>query len=127
MSTDDESTTRSTHHAYSTPEDVWDAKRQIAFILKRREGRDAAISSQALADATGQIAATTARDCIKELRREEGLPVVACQDGYYLVRDVSGLERELDRIAGEIETRKETRGELVSSFNQWKKRECGDD
>lgn len=111
-------TTRATHHADSTEQKVRTAKDAIAWVMERRRGRGAAISSQGLADAVG-LKATTVRDCIKELRRERDLPIVSCSRGYYLLDSNEGLERELDRIAAEIETRKETRAELVAAWNRY--------
>jgi biotin operon repressor len=88
----------------------------MAAILQHRTGPDEAISSHGLADATG-LKPTTVRDCIKELRRDRELPVVSCSHGYYLIDSVDELEREVDRIQSEINTRKETKQELVAAFN----------
>jgi biotin operon repressor len=108
-------TTRATHHADSADGHVASAKAQIAWLLERRDAREWAISSKGLADAVG-LKATTVRDCIKELRRERQLPIVACPNGYYLVTDDDTLQRELDRIADEIETRKQTMAELETAY-----------
>lgn len=110
-------TTRAEHHADSTEPDVRDAKDTIATILRHRTSRDEAISSQGLGDACG-LKATTVRDIIKELRRDRDLPIRSCSRGYYLIDCVEQLEDELDRIQSEINTRKETREELVQAFNQ---------
>jgi len=111
-------TTRATHHADSEESTVKAAKEQIAWILERRDCREWAISSQALADATGTIKPTTVRDAIREIRREHDLPVVSCSQGYYTISDPADLERELDRIDDEIDTRMETKRELTRAFNR---------
>lgn len=110
--------TRSEYHADSTVETVRSEKDQIAWILKRRDCREYAISSKGLAAVVG-LKATTVRDCIKEIRDERDLPIVSCPNGYYLIDGVDQLERELDRIQGEINTREETREELTKAFNRF--------
>jgi len=117
----DRTTTRAEHHADSDADAVRTAKEQLAWILARRDCRAWAISSQALADATGDdgIAATTVRDAIRELRRERDLPIVSCSRGYYLIDDTDALQRELDRIQSEIETREATKRELTAAFNRY--------
>lgn len=109
-------TTRSEHHADSDKSKVRQAKQRIAWILRRRDNREWAISSKGLADAVG-LKATTVRDIIKEIRTEYNVPVIACSDGYYTISDTVELEREIERIQAEINTRKETKTELVQAFN----------
>jgi hypothetical protein len=133
MSTDDNTTdtdrrtTRSEHHAHSPDEQVRTAKDTLAWLLRRRDCREWAISSTALAEATGWrdpgdsgIAPTTVRDAIKELRRDRHLPIVACSQGYYLVTDPGEFQREIDRINDEIQTREETKRELCAAFNRYR-------
>lgn len=121
--------TRAEYHADSPASEVKRSKRVVARALFRATDRDSAVSSTALARATGwredepnvrdtAVKPTTIRDEIKELRRDEHLPVVSCSQGYYLIDDTDALERELDRIAAEIQTRRETRQELVRAFNR---------
>ena len=127
--TDDstDTTTRAEHHADNSAATVREAKRMLAAVLRARTAREWAISSRGLADATGYrdqeqdvgINPSTVRDCIKELRQERDLPIVSCSQGYYLVTDAADLQRELDKIADEIETRKETRRELTAAFNRY--------
>lgn len=112
-------TTRATHHADSSEQNVTRAKAQIAQILEVRDCREWAISSKGLADAVG-LKPTTVRDCIKEIRRERHIPVVSCSSGYYVISSVEQLESELDRIQAEINTRKETKQELAEAFNHTK-------
>jgi biotin operon repressor len=107
---------RTEHHADSSDKKIKRVKKQIANILQIRDCREWAISSQGLADATG-ITASTVRDCIKEIRREQHIAVVSCSQGYYTISSVDELESELDRIQAEINTRKETKRELVAAFN----------
>ena len=116
MSTD--TTTRAEYHADTDAETVRTDKDAIAWLLERRRGRGAAISSKGLADAVG-LRATTVRDAVKEVRRDRDLPVVACSQGYYLLDSRDGLADELDRIADEIQTRRETRGELARAYNRY--------
>jgi len=126
MSTDD-TTTRAEHHAHSPDEQVRTAKDTIAWLLRHRDAREWAISSTALAEATGWrdpgdrgIAPTTVRDAIKELRRDRHLPIVSCSQGYYLVSDAGEFEREISRIDDEIQTREETKVELCAAFNRYR-------
>jgi len=111
-------TTRAEYHADSDERDVRAAKRQMAAILRVRDCREWAISSQGLADAVGYITASTVRDCIKEIRREDDLPVVSCSQGYYCLTDPDQLADELARIDDEIATRRETKRELTKAFNR---------
>jgi biotin operon repressor len=113
------SQTRATHHADSKSSTVKNAKDQIAWLVERRCTKQEAISSTALADATG-LKPTTVRDCIKEIRSERDIPIVSCSNGYYVIASVNQLERELERIQSEINTRKETKSELVAAFNKVK-------
>lgn len=113
-------TTRSEHHADSDADEVRTAKDQIAWLLERRDCREWAISSQALADAVG-LKATTVRDTIKEIRRERHLPVVSCSRGYYLVNDAAEFQHEIDKINDEIQTREETKQELCAAFNRYRR------
>lgn len=90
----------------------------MARILEVRDCREWAISSKGLASAVGTIKPTTVRDAIREIRREYDLPVVSCSKGYYTISDPTALERELERIDREIETRMETKRELTRAFNR---------
>ena len=122
MSTDanaEDVTTRAEHHADSSEAAVRTAKDTIAWILARRDCREWAISSAALADAT-TVKATTVRDIVKELRGERGLPIVSCSRGYYCLTDEAQLADEIERIDDEIQTRRETKQELVAAFNRRK-------
>ena len=107
---------RAETHADSHETKVRQAKQRIAYILQHRDGRNAAISSQGLADAV-ELKPTTVRDIIKEIRAERNLPIASCSRGYYLISSVDQLEHEIDRIQGEINTREETKQELVQAFN----------
>lgn len=119
-------TTRAEYHADNSADTVVEAKRMMAWILRRRDCREYAISSKALAEATGWhdpgevgINPSTVRDAIKELRRERDLPIVSCSRGYYLIDDPEALHHELERIQDEIETRRETKRELTAAFNKY--------
>lgn len=94
------------------------AKHRIARILSHVTDREHAVSSADLAESVTP-SASTVRDLVQQLRREELLPIVACSDGYYLVDDPEDLEYHLERIAEEIETRRETRQQLTKAFNHW--------
>jgi len=112
------STTRATHHAKSSEPTVQLSKRKLERVLQYHDSRDRAISANELAQMV-PIKATTVRDCIHELRSEASLPIVACSQGYYLISDPDELERELDRIEDEIQTREETKRELCAAFNDY--------
>lgn len=90
----------------------------IAWILKRRPTPDQAISSQALADATGEDGpkATTVRDLIPAVVREHGIPIGSCPDGYYRIASTDELAAELDSRRAEIETKRENARALASAF-----------
>jgi len=116
---------RAEHHADSDVPKVRRAKDRIAWILRRRDCREHAISSKALARATGWkpgepsdgIKPTTVRDCIKEIRAERDLPIESCGRGYYLIGTVSELERYIENRKEEKRTIDETIQEQVQAFN----------
>lgn len=112
-----------THYADSSTDKINRAKRTIAWILRERRGKGAAISSKGLADATGPkgIEATTCRDLIPEIRREQGIPIASCPGGYYVVSSTEDLEDHLERIDDEIDTRLERKRELTAAFNKYSK------
>ena len=93
------------------------AKHTIARILERCRGRDAAVSSSDLAEAVDP-AATTVRDLIPEIRREECLPIVACSAGYYVIDDAEDFEHHVGRIDDEIDTRMQTKRDLARAWNR---------
>jgi len=108
---------RAKDHADSDEISIEQAKGELYQTLRHKTDRDDAISSSALAGQVG-LKATTVRDLIPAIRREYSLPVVSCSKGYYVIQDTTALERELDRIQDEIETREDTKQELTKAFNR---------
>lgn len=93
------------------------AKVTIYNILKETTERSDAVSSKELAEKT-PVSRSTVRDLVSEVRRDYLIPVVSCPKGYYRVMDINDLERQLERINDEIETREQTKRELTRAWNQ---------
>ena len=104
-----------------TPTDRTDhdaAKRAIATALQNdARGRDSAISGASLAERT-PVSASTTRDLIAEVRREYGLPVASCSDGYFVVETADELAEVVDRIDRTIATKRERKRELTAAYNR---------
>lgn len=104
-----------TTHADSSAEQLADAKRTIAWILRERRGKAAAISSKGLADATG-IRATTVRDLIPEIRKEHAVPIASCPGGYYVICSQEDFVEHMNRIEDTIETKRERQSDLARAW-----------
>jgi hypothetical protein len=107
--------TRATAHADSDERKVIGAKRTLARILKQRRGKGQAISSKALADRVG-LKATTVRDLIPEIRREQDLPVVSTSTGYYLVASDQEFREVMKRIEDTIATKRERQSDIAEAY-----------
>lgn len=117
MAATDSNRSRAKKYADSHEAKVDRDKRKIKQILSAVDDRDDAVSSIELADIVG-LEATTVRDLIKEVKQETDMPIVACSTGYYQINSVEQLERELQRIQDEIDTRKQTKRDLTRAFNR---------
>jgi hypothetical protein len=61
---------------------------------------------------------STIRSLIRRVRREYNLPVYSKGSGYWCVQGIDEFEAAIDRIDSQIETKRETKRELASAFNQ---------
>lgn len=110
-------TSRAKQYAESDDITIEQAKTVIIHILSSAQSKDEAISSKELAEHVG-LKPTTVRDLIKEIKQAGIMPIVACSKGYYQITTVEQLERELDRIQDEIDTRKQSKRDLTRAFNR---------
>jgi len=83
------------------------------------EGRNNAIPGGEIAEHVPQKP-TTIYDMIPELRREYGVPVGSCTDGYFIVVDPSELETQVERYDSQIQTAQKRKQELVEAYNKVK-------
>jgi len=86
-------------YADSDIESIETAKDSIAWLLSRRKGKDAAISSTGLGDAVG-LSGSSVRDIITELRIE-GVPIGSCQQGYYRIVSDDDFRKHMERFEGQ--------------------------
>jgi len=110
-------TSRAKTYAESDDITIERAKTVIINILGNAESKDEAISSKELAEHVG-LKPTTVRDLVKEIKQAGIMPIVACSKGYYQIKTVEQLERELDRIQEEIDTREQSKKDLARAFNR---------
>jgi transposase len=92
------------------------AKLKLARMLKNRSYKDR-ISAKELAKHV-PVSTSTVRDLIGELRREHWVAIYSRGSGYYEIQDADELQRALDRIDEQIQTKKQTKHELTASFNR---------
>jgi len=91
-------------YADSDIESIETAKDSIAWLLSRRKGKDAAISSTGLGDAVG-LSGSSVRDIITELRIE-GVPIGSCQQGYFTIKSEEVFLDHMERWDKQIRTAK---------------------
>lgn len=96
-----------------------DADRRIVLntLLQDARGYDNRISAKALAEETN-INYSTVRDVIGELRAEFNVPVGNVGSGYFVIETNDELDRVVENLRGEIETREERLQTLVANYNQ---------
>lgn len=92
------------------------AKLKLARMLQGRTYEDR-ISARDLAKHV-PVSVSTVRDLIGELRREHQVPVYSRGSGYFEIQDVDELERALQQIDEQIQTKRQTKHELTASFNR---------
>jgi predicted TIM-barrel enzyme len=118
MSTDTP-TTRSEHHADSTATQVRASRRHVHRALEAGHvGRERAISGTELAEFV-PVKYTTVRDCIAELRDDpDGPPIGNCSDGYYIIDSREELDRYVQSVKDEIQTKRDRLEANTQAFNR---------
>ena len=104
-------------HTISDESDHVVAKRTLRnVLLTQAYGYDDRMSGADLAEFT-PVSESTVRDLIGELRAE-GTPVYSFGSGYFVVSNRAELERCLEAINDEIQTRIETRENLIDGVSR---------
>jgi hypothetical protein len=96
--------------------------RRLYEELKTHVGRDEAITSAELADRhypDDGAAQPKTREAVKQVMREFGLPVVSCNEGYYIPNDPETIENELDSLQGRIDGIRERKQLLENNWSNW--------
>lgn len=91
------------------------AKAQLRRDLSRTDS-DNTLTGKELAERV-PVSVSTVRDLIQELRRD-GLPVWSEGRGYYVIQSAAELDRAIESIREEIDTKEQTMQELCAGFNQ---------
>lgn len=93
------------------------AKARIYNTLRGR-GYDDRLSARELAGRCPGVAASTVRDLVAEVRRDYNLAVYSRgSSGYWHLQSNDDLDDAIERIAEQIETKRETQRELAAAFN----------
>jgi DNA-binding transcriptional regulator YhcF (GntR family) len=107
-------------YAISTDAEIDADRRQILNrLLTECRGYENRLSASDLATGT-DIKPTTVRDVVGELKQEFSIPVANVGSGYWIVETGDELERAVENLRGEIETRQERLETLVANYNQHK-------
>lgn len=105
-------------HAESDEWEIEESKVYLYNVLSTQaRGRDNAISGKELAKNVPQKY-TTVKDMVQELLKERKLPVVGCNDGYFVVEDPEVLDRRIERLNEEIQRKEQKKADLAATFNQ---------
>jgi DNA-binding transcriptional regulator YhcF (GntR family) len=104
-------------HTDSGPTEHEQAKARIARELQRNHrGRENAVSSKDLAERV-PVAATTVRDLIPQIRREEDLPI-GSGNGYYIIENREELQRQVERQQEQAQTSIQTARDMAAAYNR---------
>lgn len=111
---------RAEHHAHTPPEGVRKSRRRVRGALTQHAiGRENAIHASDLTEHV-DVAETTVRDIIAELRDDpEGPPVGHCGDGYYIIQDQDELEAWVGGVREEIATKRERLEANIEAYNRY--------
>jgi hypothetical protein len=106
-------------------EDHDDHLRRLYSILKQHAGKDNAITSSEIAqqvnpDDTGTNPVT--RDEIKEVMRQFGIPVIGCNQGYYVPDDPEEVEEGLDNLRSRISGIQERKQLIEQNWPDWSRK-----
>jgi len=88
----------------------------LARTLARHQGKDNAISGQALAEKT-PVSASTVRDLIPEVRNRYRMPVASCSKGYYRISSQDEFVEVMERIEQRVATAKERQREIARAYH----------
>lgn len=107
-------------YAQSTDAQI-DGDRRVILnaLLKNARGYDNRVSAKELAEFT-EINYSTVRDVIGELREEFSVPIGNVGSGYFVIETGDELDRVVENLRGEIETRQERLQTLVENYNAHK-------
>lgn len=110
---------RAERHADSDARTVRYSRRVVHRALTTGHvGRENAITGASLASFV-PVKETTVRDVIAELRDDPlGPPIDSCGDGYYVISNSAELDRYVDRVTDEIQTKKERMRANVKAYNR---------
>jgi hypothetical protein len=106
-------------------DDENDDLRRLYDELKTHVGRDEAINSAELAaryypdDGAAQ---PKTREAVKQVMREFGLPLVSCNEGYYVPNNPATIENELDSLQGRIDGIQERKQLLENNWRDWSRK-----